>query len=509
MSCKFDTNILFEEFVESFNLCFRFYGNFKIDDINLNPIIMGTNRRDFIRNVSLGAAGLAMSGSLMGMISSKRASANERVNLACCGIGNQGAADIMALYNTGQCNIVALCDTDMGARHTTRMMEQFPNAPRFQDFRVMFDKMANQIDAVLIATPDHSHFPITMLAMSLGKAVFVEKPLARTFHEVELMMQAALRYGVVTQMGNQGHSGANYFQFKAWVEAGIIKDVTHINAHMNNPRRWHGWDTSITKFPSGDPIPSTLDWDGWVAAAEMRDFHRDFVNGQWRCWYDFGLGALGDWGAHIIDTAHRFLDLGLPYEINPIKLDGHNSFFFPQASTIDFKFPERGNMPACNITWYDGIDNFPPLPDGLGNVELDPDIPPPSDGAIQPISLNPGKEIYSKDLVFAGGTHASTLSIIPEEKAREMQSKLPDVPRSPSDHYANFLLAVKGQEEARSPFEISGPLSQVFSLGVMAQFLNKKLVFDRETKQITNSKLGNELLVGTPPRKGWEEFYKL
>jgi hypothetical protein len=472
---------------------------------------MKTNRRDFIRNISLGAVGLTTAGAFLSFKSQSLglAGANERVNLACCGIGNQGAADILALYNTGLCNIVALCDTEMGARHTTNILQRFPDAPRFQDFRKMFDKMANQIDAVLIATPDHSHFPITMLAMSLGKPVFVEKPLARTFNEVELMMNAAKKYNVVTQMGNQGHSEANYFQFKAWTEAGIIKDVTAITAHMNSPRRWHGWDTSITKFPVGEPVPSVLDWDTWVSAAEMRDFNRDYINGQWRCWYDFGLGALGDWGAHIIDTAHRFLDLGLPNEIDPIMLEGHNKFFFPQASTIAFRFPKRGNMPACDITWYDGIDNIPSLPEGYGSAELDPNIPPPSTGAIQPIKLNPGKEIYSKDLIFTGGTHGSALSIFPDEKAKEMASKLPEVPRSPSNHYANFLKAVKGDEEARSPFEVSGPLSQVFCLGVMAQLLNTKLAFDRDSKQITNSVIGNELLTGTPPRKGWEEFYKL
>lgn len=471
---------------------------------------MITSRRNFIRNISLGAAGITTVGAFFSFKSPAfLAGANERINLACCGIGNQGASDIMALYNTGLCNIVALCDTEMGARHTERIMQRFPDAPRFQDFRKMFDKMANQIDAVLIATPDHSHFPITMLAMSLGKAVFVEKPMARTFNEVELMMKAAQKYKVVTQMGNQGHSEANFFQFKTWVEAGIIKDVTAITAHMNSPRRWHGWDTSITKFPDGEPIPSNLDWDTWVSAAAMRDYHRDFINGQWRCWYDFGLGALGDWGAHIIDTAHRFLNLGLPCEIDPILIEGHNSFFFPQASTIAFRFPQRDNMPACNITWYDGIDNIPKLPEGFGSAELDPNIPPPSTGAIQPIKLNPGKEIYSKEMIFTGGTHGSTLSIFPNEKAKDMASKLPEVPRSPSNHYANFLKAVKGEEETRSPFDIAGPLSQVFSLGVLAQQLNTKLVFDRDKKQITNNDLANKMLVGTPPRKGWEEFYKL
>jgi hypothetical protein len=449
----------------------------------------------------------AMSGTFVP--ASGLAGANERINLACVGIGNQGGSDVFSLYKTGFCNIVALCDTDMGAPQTQKVLEKFPEVPRFQDFRKMFDKMSNQIDAVLVGVPDHSHFAISMLAMSLGKAVYVEKPMGRTFNEVQLMMNAAKRYNVVTQMGNQGHSDANYFQFKAWTEAGIIKDVTAITAHMNSARRWHGWDPKITKFPDAEPIPETLDWDTWHSDVKMHDYNHDFINGQWRCWYDFGMGALGDWGAHIIDTAHQFLNLGLPYEVDPLKLEGHNAFFFPMSSTLSFKFPKRDNMPPVEIMWYDGVNNIPQVPEGFGNTVLDPNIPPTSVGKVQPAKLNPGKEIYSKDLIFKGGSHGTTLSIIPEEKAKEMESKLPEVPKSPSNHYANFLKAVKGEEKARSPFEISGPLSQVFNLGVLAQQLNTKLIFDRETKQITNNKLANQMLVGAPPRKDWEQFYKL
>ncbi|HNW56463.1 MAG TPA: Gfo/Idh/MocA family oxidoreductase [Bacteroidales bacterium] len=440
---------------------------------------------------------------------SKLASGGERVNLACIGIGNRGADDVNALYDTGLVNIVALCDVDMGAPQTLPILQKFPDVPRFQDFRKMFDKMGNQIDAVSIGVPDFSHFPITMLSMNLGKHVYVEKPLARTFNEIEIMMKGEKKYKVATQMGNQGHSEANYFQFKAWKEAGIIKDVTAITAHMNSSRRWHGWDTNITKFPDGQPVPETLDWDTWLSAAKYHDYHKDFVNGQWRCWYDFGMGALGDWGAHLIDTAHEFLELGLPYEVSAVKLEGHNPFFYPQASTLSFKFPKRKNMPPVEITWYDGIKNVPQVPEGYGVSELDPNIPPASTGKIQPVKLNPGKIIYSKELTFKGGSHGSTLSIIPEEKAKEMESKLPEVPKSPSNHYKNFVLACKGEEKCRSSFEVSGPLSQVFTLGVLAQKLNTKLSFDRKSKQITNNKTANELLVGQPPRKGWEEYYKM
>lgn len=480
--------------------------------MNLN----GTSRRSFLKKslvisaaASIGPRLLFANKNLPKPINTL-VSPNERINLAWCGIGNRAGDIALSLYNTGLVNIVALCDVDLGAPHTLKILKQFPHIPRFTDFRSMFDKLGNEIDAVSIGVPDHSHFPITMMAMALGKHVYVEKPLARTFLESELLLKAANKYNkVVTQMGNQGHSEANYFQFKTWVDAGIIKDVTKISAHMNYPRRWHGWNTEMKSFPQKEKIPTTLDWNEWLGTAEHHDFNKDFINGQWRCWYDFGLGALGDWGAHIIDTAHEFLDLGLPQEIDPVKLDGHNHLFFPQASTLKFKFPERHNMPPVEITWYDGVDNLPPIPAGYGISGLDPTIPPPSTGELKPTELNPGKIIYSKDYTFKGGSHGSVLSIISQEGKEDITTILPEVPESSSDHFQNFLLACKDEEKARSRFEISAPLSQVLSLGVISQQLNEKILIDREKKTIIGNEVANALLKGVPPRKGWEQYYQI
>lgn len=323
-------------------------------------------------------------------------------------------------------------------------------------------------------------------------------------------MRAEKKYGVVTQMGNQGHSEANYFQFKAWKEAGLIKDVTAITAHMNSPRRWHGWNPPhIKHMPMGEPVPETMDWNTWLGVVQHHDYNHDYHLGQWRCWYDFGMGALGDWGAHILDTAHEFLDLGLPSEVNPLYLKDHNPFFYPMSSTILFKFPERGNMPAVDVTWYDGLDNIPSVPENYGSSEVDPNIPAVAGGKLQLMSLNPGKEIYTKTLTFKGGSHGSTLSVIPDQIAKDMNPTLPEYQKSPSNHFENFLLACQGKEKTRSPFSIAGPLSQVFCLGVLAQRLNRKLVLDRTTKEIVNDDFANQMLSGQPPRKGWEEYYNV
>jgi hypothetical protein len=402
----------------------------------------------------------------------------------------------------------------------------------------MLDTMAGDIDAVQVAIPDFAHFPVCMAAMQLGKSVYVEKPMCRTFFEAELMAKMAMANPkLVTQVGNQGHSGDNYFQFRAWKEAGIIKDVTAVTAFMNGTRRWHPYDPNIFKFPEAQPLPKGMtdkDWDTWLTTAAYHDFNEKYHPGNWRGWYDFGLGALGDWGAHILDSIHEFLDLGLPYEIEAVHTKNLNDYFFPLETTLRFRFPSRGDMPPVDITWYDGVENLPPLPEGYFSVDasVDNTIPPP--GGTQPQANRPqgnrsqgdraqgtgpiqnarkrpgsGKIIYSKDLTFKGGTHSAPLFIIPAEKAKEMEPKLPDYPKNQSNHYVNFLKSVQGEEKTRSPFPIFAPLAQIFSLGIIAMRRNKKLIFDRNTKEIINDRFANSMLTDRPPRKGWESYYNI
>ncbi|MDR1330936.1 MAG: Gfo/Idh/MocA family oxidoreductase [Tannerella sp.] len=468
-------------------------------------------RRNFLKTATMASAGLAMGDLNLNAASYRQVvGANGKVNLACVGIGFRGGEIIREFERTGLANVVALCDVDMGAKHTQEIMAKYPKARLFRDFREMFDKAGNEFEAVCAGIPDFAHYPVVIHSILEGKHIYVEKPMCRTFLEGELMIKAAKAHpNIVTQMGNQGHSDANYFQFKAWKDAGIIRDVTEVTAHMNSARRWHDWDSRIYKYPAEEPMPAGIDWDTWNMAAQYHTYSDRYHRGNWRCWYDLGMGALGDWGAHILDTIHQFLELGLPYEVNPVWLKEHNDYFYPMSSTLLFRFAARKNMPPLDITWRDGTDNVPPVPAGYGSSDIDPNIPPVAGGKLQPTKLNPGKIIYSKELTFKGGSHGSTLSIIPDEKAREMASRLPEVPQSTSNHYANFLLSCLGKEKTRSPFEIAGPLSQVFCLGVLAQRLNTKLEFDAATKQIKNNPFANAMLAGTPPRKGWEHYYAI
>jgi predicted dehydrogenase len=419
--------------------------------------------------------------------------ADRPLRLAFIGIGNRGLEMIKTFATTELTAVAALCDVDLDGRHTAEARERYPAAPRYRDFREMFEKSGDAIDAVVVSTPDHTHFPAAMHAMAAGKHVYLEKPLAHTFREVDLLIQMAARSAVVTQMGNQGHSGNNFFQFKAWTEAGVIADVTKIVMFMNSERRWHGW--KVDGFPSGEPMPPGLDWDLWNGPRPVHPFSARLHPQTWRGWFDYGNGAFGDWGPHILDTAHRFLELGLPHTIEAVHRDRPSPYIFPQASTIRFDFAARGSKPPVDVWWYDGVANKPPLP-----AELGP-------GAV--LNEEAGKFIYSRNLVFKGGTHGDTLRVIPEERMTQMAPSLPRIAGKFSDHPTNFIWACQGKEETRSPFSISGPLTQVFLLGVIAQRLGGRLEFDAARRVFTNSPEATALLAGPAPRTGWERYYRL
>ena len=459
---------------------------------------MNMNRRGFL-SAMLAAGAYPL---LPGCFSSKAYVANGKVRLAAIGCGAQAWFDLKKLAgNKDICEVVALCDTDIGAPHTEEALKRFPNLPRFQDFRKMFDRMADQIDAVLIGIPDHSHFCAAMHAMRLGKAVYVEKPLAHSFRECELLMAAEEKYGVVTQMGNQGHSGANYYQYRDYVQNGVIKDVKKVVAHMNMQRRWHKWGGKTSSYPRGEVMPETLDWEVWCNAAPYHDFSKDLAYGEWRCWYDYGNGCMGDWGAHILDCVHRFTLRGaLPTEVSISNVAGWNQFVFPIQDTLTMKFDD------VTLEWYEGLDNKPPLPEGFRYADNKGLFPASTanDGLIDP-PLKPGKEIYLADgTVWQGLSHSATLV-----RVGAQDEKVPAFEKAGSDHWRNFLLAVKGEEEARSPFRVTAPLSEVFCLGVIAQRLNRGFKFDPVARKDVGDAEVGILLKGPAPREGWEEYYRV
>ena len=461
------------------------------------------NRRHFIKGLlAAGAAPL-----LPGCFSASAYRANGKIRLAAIGVGQQAWYDMQEFMKCADiCEFVALCDTDMGSKETLDAIAAHPNLPRYRDFRKMFDEMADEIDAVVIAIPDFSHFPAAMHAMKLGKAVFVEKPLAHTYEECELLVAAAKKYGVVTQMGNQGHSSEKYHQFKEYVEKGVVKDVERVVVHMNYPRRWHKYSGNIFRYPDAMDIPNTLDWNSWLTTAQYHNYSDEYVRGEWRCWFDFGNGCLGDWGAHLMDCVHEFILKGdLPTKIELNKCEGWNQFVFPCATTMAFTFPKNEKHDAMRLEWYDGATNFPTLPKGF--VYATPDGIPQNSANVgeDQVKLFPGKEMYCRDgMIWQSLSHKHPLHIVGDYNA-----KLPDYPAETETHYRNFLLAIKGEQKARSPFEIAAPLSQIFCLGCIAQRVNRGFKFDPKKGTILGDEYANAFLKGPAPRKGWEEYYRV
>jgi hypothetical protein len=415
-------------------------------------------------------------------------SAGEKVRTVQIGVFHRGSAVLGAMKKSAssQMRHVAFADIQFTTHQSTH--EGFPGVPCYRDYRQMFEEMHDQFDAVVIATPDHSHFPMVMHALLMGKHVYVEKPMAQNVYECRMIEKVAKDVGVVTQMGNQGASEYGTVQFGQWVDAGLIKNVKRIDAWMTNPRRWHGW--TYTEYPESTP-PQGYDWDQWIGRRQFRPHSDKMTDGNWRCWYEFGCGCMGDWGAHILDAFHRYLDLGQPYEITT-KVMGPSDIYYPQGSVITFKFKARGDKPPLEMNWYDGQGNIPKAPEGftekMGSV---------------------GSMLYMDDAVVLGRSHGSPYQFKLNSKLEKMaeDDKLP----LPADdrnfnHYKNFINACQGIEPANSPFEIAAPLSEMLALGCVGQRFGGTLKYDAKAMKITNHPEADAMLRGPKVRDHWDAY---
>ena len=304
-------------------------------------------------------------------------SPNEKLNFAAIGSGGQGASNLQAAAPTE--NIVALCDVD--DKRAAPSFDRYPKATRHRDFRKMLDAEAKNIDAVIVATPDHMHATAAMWCMERQKHVYVQKPLVRTIWEARQLREAAAKYKVATQMGNQGYSNEGTRQCAEMVWNGDIGSVTEVHAWSDRPL----WPQGLTEIPAPDPVPSTLDWDLWLGVAEARPytaggktepdrwggyFYQPF---NWRGFYDFGCGALGDMACHILGAPNMALHLSKRkiVGVECVKKDGPSPFMFPKASVIRYDFAPYGDMPALKIFWYDGLKENPKI-DGVPEGEWIP-----------------------------------------------------------------------------------------------------------------------------------------
>lgn len=392
-------------------------------------------------------------------------------------------------------NIVALCDVDTGA-HTAAARKKFPNAKQFEDYRVMFDKMDKDIDAVIVATPDHTHAVITMEAMQRGKHVYCQKPLTHTIYEARKIAEAAKKYGIVTQMGNQGRSSIQTRMLKEWLEDGAIGDVKEIFGWTDRPVGGNPWSDFAVKARPKDtpPIPSTLNWDLWLGPVAHRPYHPDYVPSKWRAWQDFGTGALGDMGCHILDPSFWALDLGAPESIQATTTHWEpeiSAETYPRASIVRFQFPARGNRPPVKLTWSDGR-LLPPIPDAF-----EPGKKLPPSGAIL---------VGDEGCIMHGSHGASALRIVPDVQMKAYKRPKEKYPRVGKGvrHEHDWIIACKGGRPCCSPFSYGAALTEMALLGMVAiKQPNQRLHWDTKALKFTNNDKANELL-HIDYRDGWK-----
>jgi len=403
---------------------------------------------------------------------------SETLNVASIGAGGQAAHDIQVVARDAR--IVALCDVD--DRRASEMCKKFPKAAKYKDYRVMLEKERDNIDAVIVATPDHTHAFAAMAAMELGKHVYVEKPMAHSIYEVRKLMQAARKYNVMTQMGNQGHSFYGCRVLKSWMEDRAIGDVTEIHSWTNRPT----WPQGIPRPTQTPPVPETLDWNLWLGSAPERPYNPAYCPRNWRGWYDFGTGALGDMGCHIFDAPFWTLNLTTPTRIE-VEMPEHFPETYPEWSILRYEFPARGDMPPVKLTWYDG-GKMPPHPPELEKGRVIGD----RDG---------GSLLIGTKGKITVGTYGQPVRIIPEEKMRAYDRPEVKYERSPGQQ-AEWVVACKGGPPPNANFDYAGPLAEVVLLGCVALRAGKPIEFDAETATVTNLPEAQQF-ISPPYRKGW------
>ena len=465
------------------------------------------SRRKFIANSALATAGFYIVPRYV-IGGAGYVAPSDRLNIAGIGVGGKGHSD---LTNTrgfkkedGSTleNVVALADVD--DERAARSFANYPKATRFRDFRKMLDKMGKDIDAVTVSTPDHNHAVAAMMAMKMGKHVYVQKPLTHDIYEARMLTEAARKYKVVTQMGNQGNSSNDIRRICEWVWAGAIGDVHKVDCWTNRPV----WPQGIPSPTGKHDIPKTLDWDLWLGTAPSRDYNPDYLPFSWRGWWDYGTGALGDMACHIVDPVFKALKLGYPESVECSV--GHNfsagvenpdySNSGPSSSAIHFDFPKRGEMPEVKLNWYDGGIK-PERPREFGE---------------EPLGRN-GVIFYGTAGMLHCDVYAANPRLMPVSKMDMFKEPTPTLKRIEDGHYRDWVAACKGGDPASSNFDYAGPLTETVLMGNLAirsysykegEGRNssypgrKRLFWDGENMKITNFEPANQF-VRRNYRDGW------
>ncbi len=448
-------------------------------------------RRSFLK----GTAGtLAASTSLQGFaIGKPGSSANGKVNVAFIGSGGWIARQP---YEQG-CkdeNLVAFCDVDR--THCAENMKNWrTNQPFYDDYRVMLDKMHKEIDAVVVSTPDHSHFPATLAAMERGIHVYTQKPLTHNIWQARTLLKARNHYKVVTQMGNQGHAGDGIRKSVEAYRAGVIGEVQEVFARNDGPEMGgEHFANPKTMPPPESPVPEGLAWDLWLGPAAKRPFYREYLPYKWRAVYDFGSGMLGDWGCHTLDTPVWAMELDAPLAVECLERKPSLDGIIPAGSRVRFEFPGNDKRGPVTLQWFDGPQDWSKV-GRIGKF-----------GAENAAHLGRACWMVGTKGMIGCGTHAGEPAILPEEVRAPWKAKPPteSIPRVRGGSFGEWLSAIKETgPEPGSNFSYSAKLTEIILLGVLAQRFDTRIEWDAKAGRITNHPELNAF-VKEPMREGWE-----
>lgn len=450
----------------------------------------GIHRRQFLHRAGAGVALFnILPGSLLG---AEKLSPNAKVNLAGIGIGSRGGAVVGELAGLGH-NIVALCDVD--EKYAAKEFQKYPGAKQFKDYRVMLDKMGNEIEGVVIGTPDHTHAMLAMEVMRRGKHVYCEKPLAHSVQEVRDLMAAAQKSKVVTQLGNQGHSSGSIRRLCEWVWAGAVGQVHTVHAGCDAFKNVYCQIPNLPKVNDRHEVPKTLDYDLWLGPVPFRPYSPLWVPWNWRGWMHFGGGVIGDWICHVVDPSFWALDLDAPTsvhaEVTGYDLEKH-ALTYPEGSRITFEFPARKARGPVKLVWHDGNTTIPKP------KEFGADEKVPGTGAIL---------FGDKGMIVHGSHGAGNCHLVPDKLMEQHSGK-----NAPAEkitrvkgHGWDWIDAIRTGREAGSNFAYGGPLTQVAMLGLIAlRFPGKTLNWDDKAMRFTNHEAANAHV-----RSTYREGFKL
>ncbi|HTL57429.1 MAG TPA: Gfo/Idh/MocA family oxidoreductase [Candidatus Limnocylindrales bacterium] len=454
------------------------------------------SRREFLKRTSVATGAAAFSFPFVGNV----LGANERINVACIGVGGKGDSDSS---DAGSCggNIVAMCDVDSNT--LDHKAKQFPNAKKFNDYRKLFDQMEKEIDAVTVSTPDHNHGLAAANAMARGKHCFCQKPLTQTVFEARTLRRLASEKKLATQMGNQGSSETGLRRAVEVVQAGVIGKPLELHVWTNRPI----WPQGIERPAGSDPVPESLNWDAWLGPAAERPYKKDVYHTfKWRGWYDFGTGALGDMACHTVNMPFRALKLGYP---TAVELEMASRVFpetFPLTSRLRFEFPEREGLPPVKFWWYDGNPNeaFKPIrPTADVTKEIVATLGKlPESGAL--IVGEKGKLFSPDDYGASFFVAMKGQDELTRGDSHDACKAVPEsIPRSPG-HMQEWFRMMKEGTPAYSNFDIAAYLTEIILLGCIALRMGEGVKMDWDGPNMKSTNLPEaEKFVRRHNRAGW------